>query len=125
GSPCCTTGGEGHRTRYRCIHSREPHHAGNCWPFRPTWSAQVSLLSCDPKVHDRSTSCRPAYRDTGDSLKRILIVDDERQIIRMLRVSLQSSGYEVFLAANGAEAFSKFKEARPDLVISDLAMPEM
>lgn len=58
-------------------------------------------------------------------MKRILIVDDERQIIRMLRVSLQSSGYEVFLAANGAEAFSKFKEARPDLVITDLAMPEM
>ncbi|QMV20085.1 response regulator [Granulicella sp. 5B5] len=56
---------------------------------------------------------------------RILIVDDERQITRVLRTSLQSSGYEVSVANNGMEAFSVFKSASPDLVITDLSMPEM
>jgi two-component system, OmpR family, KDP operon response regulator KdpE len=58
-------------------------------------------------------------------LKRILVVDDERQITRMLRASLQSSGYEVVVANNGAEAYTRFESDRPDLIISDLAMPEM
>lgn len=58
-------------------------------------------------------------------MKRILVVDDERQITRMLRASLQSSGYEVLVAANGAEAYTCFEAERPDLIITDLAMPEM
>jgi two-component system, OmpR family, KDP operon response regulator KdpE len=58
-------------------------------------------------------------------LKRILIVDDERQITRMLRASLQSCGYEVMVAGNGVEAFARFETDRPDLIITDLAMPEM
>lgn len=58
-------------------------------------------------------------------MKRILIVDDERQILRMLRMALQSNGYEVATAGNGIEALEKMKEQPPDLVITDLAMPEM
>ena len=58
-------------------------------------------------------------------MKRILVVDDERQITRMLRASLQSSGYEVLTANNGVEGLEKFESGRPDLVITDLAMPEM
>ena len=58
-------------------------------------------------------------------MKRILVVDDERQITRMLRASLQSSGYEVLIASNGAEAYARFEAERPDLIITDLAMPEM
>lgn len=58
-------------------------------------------------------------------MKRILVVDDERQITRMLRASLGSSGYAVTIANNGLEAFTAFEAARPDLVITDLAMPEM
>ena len=58
-------------------------------------------------------------------MKRILVVDDERQITRMLRASLQSSGYEVLVAGNGAEAYARFEAERPDLIITDLAMPEM
>lgn len=56
---------------------------------------------------------------------KILVVDDERQIVRMLRAALQSSGYQVSMAANGAEALDRFTTERPDLVITDLAMPEM
>jgi two-component system KDP operon response regulator KdpE len=56
---------------------------------------------------------------------RILIVDDERQITRVLRTSLQSSGYDVTVANSGLEAFELFRSVAPDLVITDLAMPEM
>jgi two-component system KDP operon response regulator KdpE len=58
-------------------------------------------------------------------VKRILIVDDERQITRMLRTALQSSGYEVSSASNGIEALAQIQEQPPDLIITDLAMPEM
>jgi len=58
-------------------------------------------------------------------LKRILVVDDERQITRMLRASLQNSGYSVDIAQNGLEAFQKFEADPPDLIITDLSMPEM
>jgi two-component system KDP operon response regulator KdpE len=58
-------------------------------------------------------------------LKRILVVDDERQITRMLRASLQSSGYAVDIAKNGLEALQKFEAEPPDLIITDLSMPEM
>ena len=58
-------------------------------------------------------------------MKRILVVDDEPQITRMLRASLQSSGYEVLIANNGTQAYERLIADRPDLVITDLAMPEM
>jgi len=58
-------------------------------------------------------------------LKKILVVEDERQISRMLRASLQSSGYHVDIAANGMEGLTQFESNRPHLVITDLAMPEM
>jgi two-component system, OmpR family, KDP operon response regulator KdpE len=43
----------------------------------------------------------------------------------MLRASLQSSGYEVLVASNGLEGFTSFEQTHPDLIITDLAMPEM
>ena len=58
-------------------------------------------------------------------MKRILVVDDERQITRMLRMALQTSGYAVDTAANGIEGLQKFEAQRPDLVITDLSMPGM
>jgi two-component system, OmpR family, KDP operon response regulator KdpE len=56
---------------------------------------------------------------------RILVVDDEIQITRVLRAALQSNGYEVSTAKNGVEAMTLYLEQTPDLVITDLSMPEM
>lgn len=56
---------------------------------------------------------------------RILVVDDEVQITRVLRAALQSNGYEVTTATNGVEALTQYLENTPDLVITDLSMPEM
>jgi len=58
-------------------------------------------------------------------MKTILVVDDERQITRMLRASLESSGYSVKVANNGMEAYANFERETFNLIITDLAMPEM
>jgi len=56
---------------------------------------------------------------------RILVVDDERQITRVLRGSLESHDYEVAVAQDGAEALRIYEKIAPDLVITDLSMPNM
>src|ERR1041384_8249999 len=56
---------------------------------------------------------------------RILIVDDEPQLTRVLRTGLKSHGYEVRAAADGLAGFEAFNDWHPDLVITDLAMPNV
>src|SRR5438034_1808670 len=56
---------------------------------------------------------------------RVLVVDDEPQITRVLRTVLSSQGYQVRVAAEGETALSNFTEWRPELVITDLYMPRM
>jgi two-component system KDP operon response regulator KdpE len=57
--------------------------------------------------------------------KHILIVDDESQIARVLRTSLSSHGYDIRVANDGETALEIMKDWSPDLVITDLAMPNM
>jgi two-component system KDP operon response regulator KdpE len=56
---------------------------------------------------------------------RILVVDDEPQLTRVLRTGLKSRGYEVLVAADGLSGLELFKTWKPELVITDLAMPNM
>ena len=56
---------------------------------------------------------------------RVLVVDDEPQITRVLRTVLTSQGYQVKTAAEGESALTNFKEWSPELVITDLYMPHM
>ena len=56
---------------------------------------------------------------------RVLVVDDEPQITRVLRTVLTSQGYQVRVAAEGEAALSSLSEWRPELVITDLYMPRM
>ena len=56
---------------------------------------------------------------------RVLVVDDEPQITRVLKTVLSSQGYQVRTAAEGESALSSLDEWRPELVITDLYMPRM
>ena len=56
---------------------------------------------------------------------RILVVDDEPQLTRVLRTGLTSRGYDVRAASDGLAGFETFTDWHPDLVITDLAMPVM
>ncbi len=57
--------------------------------------------------------------------KKILAVDDERHIVRLVEVNLQRAGYEVVTAYDGKEALEKVKSENPDLVVLDVMMPYM
>lgn len=57
--------------------------------------------------------------------KKILAVDDERHIVRLIQVNLERAGYEVVTAYDGREALKKIAEERPDLVVLDVMMPYM
>jgi CheY-like chemotaxis protein len=57
--------------------------------------------------------------------KRILLVDDEPMVLRVLRLQLQNAGYEVDTAPNGMVALERIRESAPDVVITDIEMPKM
>ena len=57
--------------------------------------------------------------------RRILVVDDESQITRVLRTSLSSQGYDIRVANDGEMALEIMKDWTPELVITDLSMPNM
>ena len=59
------------------------------------------------------------------SEKRILLVDDEATVLRVLRLQLQRAGYEVDTAPNGKEALEKIRAVTPDVLITDIEMPKM
>lgn len=56
---------------------------------------------------------------------RVLLVDDEQDILEIVGYNLSLEGYQVFTAKNGIEAVSKAKKKQPHLVILDVMMPEM
>ncbi len=57
--------------------------------------------------------------------KRILVVDDERHIVRLVQVNLERAGYEVLTAYDGVEALEVARAELPDMVILDVMMPRM
>ena len=56
---------------------------------------------------------------------KLLIADDDPQLVRALRITLGAHGYEVVAAADGAAAISVAAQARPDLILLDLGMPRL
>lgn len=57
-------------------------------------------------------------------MARILVIDDDEQILRTLRQVLELEGHEVVDASNGKEGIRLFEENRADLIITDIVMPE-
>jgi len=57
--------------------------------------------------------------------RKILAVDDEKHIVRLVQINLQKEGYEVATANTGREALEKVGEFKPDLIVMDVMMPEM
>ena len=57
--------------------------------------------------------------------KKVLIVDDDPDILDVISLILESQGYEVIVARDGVECLNKLREAKPALMILDLLMPKM
>ncbi len=62
-------------------------------------------------------------------MKKIMIIDDEKDVLFLLKVLIEKEGYEVIEATNGSEAYKKLTDSlnpvRPDVIILDIMMPEM
>jgi two-component system response regulator PilR (NtrC family) len=79
-----------------------------------------------PGKPDTSVKSAPNEAASEGGIKpRILIVDDEPSMRDMLRIVLRRDGFDVLLAANGAEAIAILEKERVDLLLSDLRMPDV
>jgi two-component system alkaline phosphatase synthesis response regulator PhoP len=58
-------------------------------------------------------------------MKKILIADDEPDIVKVVKFRLIKAGYEVLIAVNGIEALRIVKDQKPDLILLDFSMPLM
>ena len=57
--------------------------------------------------------------------RKVLVVDDEENIIHILEFSIEAEGYEVITASNGEEAIKKARKEQPNLIILDIMMPKV
>ena len=62
---------------------------------------------------------------TDNSTKKVLVVDDEPDTLELVKLVLESGGFEAILANNGKEALAQIATVRPDLVLLDIMMPDM
>ncbi|MEE8451096.1 MAG: response regulator [Thermoguttaceae bacterium] len=74
----------------------------------------------DKEIEDEETT----EEQVGDKKKRILLVDDDREIVESMRVVLESKGYEIIIARNGNQGLAMAERENPDLVILDMMMPK-
>lgn len=58
-------------------------------------------------------------------MTHILIIDDDEQILKMLKQAIERKGYQVTTAINGKQGIRLYKEIHADVVITDIVMPEM
>ncbi len=86
----------------------------------------AELKDTNEKLKNAYAALKIAKRSFSDEERihaKILIVDDEPDILQALSVILTSEGYEVLTAADGVEGMIRFQKEAPDLVISDMRMP--
>jgi len=57
--------------------------------------------------------------------KKILVVDDNKDLVEVLRLSLKHAGFSIATATNGIEALKKARSVSPDLILLDLMLPEL
>jgi two-component system KDP operon response regulator KdpE len=76
----------------------------------------------DMSVHLNSAK---RYRLRSVMTEKILIIDDHRPMLRLIRALLEPDGYAIFTAQNGSEGLDLFNQTAPDLVILDVMMPGM
>ncbi len=66
----------------------------------------------------------PQENQAPAARKRILLVDDDREIVEAMKMALETAGYEVLIARDGNQGLAMTERADPDLVILDMMMPK-
>lgn len=80
------------------------------------------MPSTQKKMTDEKSPARDSANESGG--KRILIVDDDPDIVESVRFPLEKKGYEVFVARDGNQGLTMAEKEAPDLVILDMMMPK-
>jgi two-component system OmpR family response regulator len=76
-------------------------------------------------VHSGGTTPTEARQETAQARPRLLVVEDDPNIVELLSASLRFAGFEVTAATNGADAVSTARELTPDLVVLDVMLPDL
>ena len=76
-------------------------------------------------AQESATPDTTRHRKETQRMPYVLAVDDEPNIVRLMQVNLEKHGYRVETASNGAQALAKIRTHCPDLLVSDVMMPEM
>ncbi len=84
---------------------------------------RIVLGQDEPNVPGRRPAVRPRLDDSTGGGRPILVVDDDPEILAMLRDFLESEGLAVRTASNGAEALDALTELVPSLILLDMRMP--
>lgn len=99
---------------------------------REEWLNEVKKLKVEgftPKRQEFSKALillkKCLRKEKKSEKKKILIVDDEPEICKALKIRVESSGYEAILASDGDEALKKVREMKPDLILLDIMLPKM
>jgi two-component system alkaline phosphatase synthesis response regulator PhoP len=71
------------------------------------------------------TPVQPAKKEKMETRKKILIVDDESDILEFLSYNFAKKGFQVYVAGNGKKGFLRAKQIKPDIIVSDLLMDEV
>lgn len=101
-------------------------HHGKIWAesepgHGATFHLELPIVECEQPAPAAATPTALVARQTG----RILVVDDEPGIREVLGAVLDGAGYTVVLTGNGQEALAQIKQTKFDVIVSDMAMPEM
>jgi PAS domain S-box-containing protein len=107
-------------------------HGGEIWVTSPAPSGCGSVFSFTIPLATEVTPWIPAtlpglprVQDTAGEPRRLLVVDDDRDVVRLLHHRLERDGYLVDTAVSGPEALARIAEVPPDLILLDVLMPEM
>jgi two-component system KDP operon response regulator KdpE len=90
---------------------------------RPNPDTLLAYAQAEEQQQTRRAMSNPASEAVGGV--RVLVVDDERAIRRLLQVSLTAHGHTVFEATRGQEALEAVVNYRPDIIILDLGLPDI
>ena len=95
--------------------------------LKPLLCRLLDLDGNDGDEHDRSAPVLPKSGGAGEPSKKpmILVVDDDHDVTRAVRVRLEANGYQVICAHSGSAAYWMAMEQRPALITLDLTLPEL
>jgi len=73
----------------------------------------------------RGSTKHRARPNLGDDMQKILVVDDDANLVELLGLSFEEAGYSIVSAANGTEALKQARSCRPDLIVLDVLLPDL